>query len=296
MPERPRSLNRRSIVTRVTLAREELRHQKQAREQIQERLHEIIHQGRGDASTEVVWTRLESATRRTRREVDRIVDAAIDVADRDGLEALSMRRLAQELDTGTTSIYRYVTSKDELLELMVDAVNAEDPFPGGVHGTWPTDDWRTGFTMMARAMRLQMLAHPWLAAEVPTRPAMGPNTLRIADTALGIAARMTPDQTYAGAALATLMRYVRGAVSDELSEIDAQKRTGMTELEWRQTITPYVRSVLDTGLYPSFAAAIIEGEDLTAEEQFEFGLARIIEGFEQYAASHSAATGTTDRH
>ena len=290
MPERRPRLDRRSIVTRVSAARDELRMQKQVREQMQERIHEIIHQRRNDPGTEVVWTRLETASRRTRREVDRIVDAASDVADRDGLEALSMRRLAQELDTGTTSIYRYVTSKDELLELMVDAVNAEDPFLGATPGTWPPEDWRSGFTLMARAVRLQMLAHPWLAAEVPTRPTMGPNTLRVADVALGIAARMTPDRTYAGAALATLMRYVRGAVSDELAEITAQKRTGMTEHEWQHSISPYIRTVLDAGEYPSFAAAIVDGEDLTAEEQFEFGLARLIDGFERFAASGATAT------
>ena len=122
---------------------------------------------------------------------------------------------------------------------------------------------------------------------------MGPNTLRVADTALGIAARMTPDRTYAGAALATLMRYVRGAVSEELSEIEAQKRTGMTEREWQHWISPYIRGVLDAGEHPAFAAAIIEGEDLTAEEQFEFGLARLIEGFERFAATE--ATGQVGR-
>lgn len=292
MPDRPREISRRSLVTRVTRARDELRLQKQVRDQMQERMqermHAIIHQVRHEPATEVVWTRLEGASRRTRREVDRIVDAAIDVADRDGLEALSMRRLAQELDTGTTSIYRYVTSKDELLELMVDAVNAEDPFPSAVHGTWPPEDWRVAFTMMARAMRLQMLAHPWLAAQMSSRPAIGPNTLRIADTALGIASGMAPNRTAAGAVLSTLLRYVRGAVADELSEIDAQKRTGMTEEEWHRTIAPYVRSVLDEGRHPSFAAVVIEGEDLTPEQQFEFGLARLIEGFERFASSGGA--------
>lgn len=289
MPERRPRLDRRSIVTRVSLARDELRLQKQVREQMQERIHEIIHQRRRDPATEVVWTRLEGASRRTRREVDRIVDAAIDVADRDGLDALSMRRLAQELDTGTTSIYRYVTSKDELLELMVDAVNAEDPFPGAGHGPWPPADWREGFTMMARAMRLQTLAHPWLAAQISSRPAIGPNTIRVTDTALGIASQLVPDRTSASAILATLLRYVRGAVADELSEIEAEKRTGMNELEWRDTIAPYVRSVLEEGRHPAFAAVIIEGEDLTAEEEFEFGLARLIDGFERFAASGAKA-------
>src|SRR6478672_5969627 len=75
------------------------------------------------ASPDVVWLRLETLSPRARRELDRIVAAAVVLADREGLEALSMRRLAAELDTGTTTLYRYVTGRDELLELMVDAVN-----------------------------------------------------------------------------------------------------------------------------------------------------------------------------
>jgi hypothetical protein len=76
------------------------------------------------------------------------------------------------------------------------------------------------------------------------------------------------------------LRYVRGAVSDELAELDAQRRTGLTQEEWRQTVAPYVRNVIDSGRFPSFAAAVRAPEP-TDDEQFEFGLARLLDGFER---------------
>jgi AcrR family transcriptional regulator len=258
--------------------RTELRLQQQIRDQMRERVHELVSARRRAQPLDVVWMRMEEATPRVRREVDRIVDAAIDVADVEGLDALSMRRLAKELDTGTTSLYRYVTDKDELLELMVDAVNADVEFPEEL-----LTDWRRAFEAVSRGARQQMLDHPWLAAQIASRPSIGPNTLRMADAVLGIAAGMAPDLTSAGAIVGSLLRYVHGAVAAELAELEAQRRTGMTENEWRDSIAPYVRAVLDTGRHPAFRAVAIEGRDLSAEEQFEFGLARLLDGFERIA-------------
>ncbi len=222
----------------------------------------------------VVWSRLERATPRARREIDRIVAAAIDVADRAGLDGLSMRRLATQLGTGTTSLYRYVRSKDELLSLMVDAVVGDYPMVGGSATTW-----RQALTIIARAYRRTLLDHPWLVSEIASRPAIGPNTLRAADHALGVLMRMGLDATAASAILATLLRYVRGAAADELAERAARRRTGMTEEQWRQTIAPYIVGLLETGAFPSFGRVVYEGEDLTDAEQFEFGLARVLDGF-----------------
>lgn len=266
---------RRSILQRT---RTELRLQQQIRDQMRERVHELVSARRRNQPPDVVWLRLEGATPRVRREVDRIVDAAIDVADVEGLDALSMRRLAKELDTGTTSLYRYVTDKDELLELMVDAVNADVEFPDELR-----TDWRRAFEAAARGMRQQMLDHPWLAAQISSRPSIGPNTLRMADVILGVAAGMAPDLTSAGAIVGSLLRYVHGAVAAELGELEAQRRTGMTENEWRESIAPYVRTVLESGRHPAFRAVAIESRDLTAEEQFEFGLARLLDGFDRIA-------------
>jgi AcrR family transcriptional regulator len=255
----------------------------QMRDQLRDRLDELRDRIRHPSEpAEVVWTRLERATPRALREVDRIVAAAIAVADREGLDALSMRRLASSLGTGTTSLYRYVRNKEELLTLMVDAVNAGDPFGSAHRG-----DWRSTFTSLARTHRRQLLAHPWLVAEIASRPAIGPNTLRAADKGLSVALGMGLDATTAGSVVATLLRYVRGAVADELAELDAERRTGMTQDEWRRSIAPYVVEVVDSGRYPSFAA-VIGSPDPTDDAQFEFGLERLLDGFERLAESDGA--------
>ena len=227
----------------------------------------------GDRSVPVVWMRLASSSARTRREVDRIIAAAIELADREGLEALSMRRLAAALDTGTTSLYRYVESRDELLELMVDAVGGEDPVPDS-----PSDDLREDLAFIARGARRSYLRHPWLATQFASRPAIGPNTLRAADFAFDVASRLTPDVTEAASIVASVLYFVRGAVADELAEDEAQRRTGLTEDEWRAQVRPYMRSIIDSGAYPHFAAAVAAGLDRGFEEQFESGLARLLAG------------------
>jgi AcrR family transcriptional regulator len=280
MPLRPNRHDlepRRPVVDemrRTTLAQRQAR--AQMRDQLRDRLDELRDRMRHQADPpEVVWTRLDRATPRALREVDRIVAAAIAVADREGLDALSMRHLASSLGTGTTSLYRYVRNKEELLTLMVDAVNAGDPF-----GSAPRGDWRSTFALLARAHRRQLLAHPWLVAEISSRPAIGPNTLRAADAASSVALGMGLDAMNAGSVVATLLRYVRGAVADELAELDAERRTGLTQDQWRRSIAPYVIEVVESGRYPSFAS-VIASPDPTDDEQFEFGLARLLDGFER---------------
>lgn len=278
-PNRHERERRRPIVEEIRRARGV---QRETRQQMADQMHDQMHSlvGRlrhqGEAP-EVIWARLEHATPRARREVGRIVEAAIDVADEEGLDALSMRRLARSLGTGTTSLYRYVLSKEELLTLMVDAVNAPDPFRSA-----PRGDWRAMFTSLAREHREQLREHPWLASEIASRPAIGPNTLRAADEILAVAAGMGLDGTTARSVVGTLLRYVRGAVADELAELDAERRTGLTQDQWRRSVGPYVRGVIESGRYPSFAAAVTAPEP-TDDEQFEFGLARLLDGFDRLA-------------
>jgi AcrR family transcriptional regulator len=230
----------------------------------------------------LVWLRLQEATPRARRELDRIVQASIALADQEGPTWLSMRHLAAALATGTTSLYRYVKSKDELLELMVDAVNGESPNPAETIPSGPTGDWRADLGLIARGRRQQFLAHPWLASQATSRLALGPNTLRAADFASAIVAQLSADATVAGSILSAILGFVHGAVADELGELEAQRRTGVTEEAWRAQLAPYIRSVVEGGSYPSFAKVVIKADDLSYEQQFEFGLARLLDGIEAF--------------
>ncbi|MFC0431123.1 TetR/AcrR family transcriptional regulator [Kutzneria buriramensis] len=227
----------------------------------------------------LVWTRLAEQRRRQALSVEQIVAVAIRLADAEGTQALTMRRVATEAGTGTTSLYRYVTNKDELLELMVDAVQGEREWPT------PSGDWRADLTVVADGMRATMLRHPWLATELRSRPTLGPNALRQADFALAAAGGATDDITLASALLGTVANYVHGAVLAELSEREDVRSTGMTQDEWRSAVSPYVREVIiDSGNYPRVARRIFEADDLSHDQQFAFGLECVLAGIEKSVA------------
>src|SRR5258708_20824651 len=116
-----------------------------------------------------VWTRPRPQPRRRAPGVDQYVAAALAVADAEGLDAVSMRRVAGDLGSGTASLYRYITNRDELVDLMVDAAQGEDPLPE------PAEDWRADLGAVAHALRATLLRHPWLAGEMTGRPALGPH-------------------------------------------------------------------------------------------------------------------------
>jgi AcrR family transcriptional regulator len=237
-----------------------------------------------DGAPQVVWQRLETLSARARWEVERIVTVAVGIADRNGLEALSMRRLATDLETGTTSLYRYVRSRDELIELMADAVIARDDLPAA-----PSGDWRADCTLIARGTRRQYLQHPWLATLFVT---LGPNALRLADLATAVALRIAPDVPTAEAIMSTLLQFVRGAAVGELSEREAYRRSGLTREQWSRAIGPWVHAVVESGRYPAFARIAVadEDEDLSHGDRFEFGLARLLDGIERFLAAPDRPT------
>ncbi|MEV4394388.1 TetR/AcrR family transcriptional regulator C-terminal domain-containing protein [Nonomuraea sp. NPDC049607] len=221
----------------------------------------------------LVWSREPYAPKRRALSVEAIVRAAIAVADAEGLDAVSMRRVATEVKSGTTSLYRYLENRDELLDLMVDAVWGEGA-PGELTG-----DWRADLAGVARDQRAGVLRHPWLAALMTSRPALGPNSLRRVEHALSAVRPLTSDITRAAAVIGVIGDYVLGAVAKELAEQEARRRTGLSEEEWRAAIGPYVREVMAGGAYPEFNRRVAEADDLSFSEQFEFGLACLLRGF-----------------
>src|SRR5262245_25957268 len=123
--------------------------------------------GRDDQGSDVIWARPDRAGRGPRPAHSRaaIAAAAVRIADAEGLDAVSMRRLAAELGAGATSLYRYVARKDDLLDLMVDAVVGEGPPPAA-----PSGDWRADLREIAYSTRALILRHPWAAMLLAGRP------------------------------------------------------------------------------------------------------------------------------
>ncbi|MET9888228.1 TetR/AcrR family transcriptional regulator C-terminal domain-containing protein [Streptomyces sp. NPDC006430] len=220
----------------------------------------------------LVWSKTRRTPRRQAPSVERIVATAIAIADAEGLPALSMRRVAADLGSGTASLYRYVAGRDELVDLMIDTVHGEDPLPA------PTGDWRADLSHVARQLRTVLLRHPWLGSELPGRPTLGPNSLRRMEACLAAASALTPDISRAVDAVEAVLAYTLGAVGTELAELRAQQRSGLTEDQWRASVAPYIREVVDSGAYPQFARRVIEAEDADPEQRFGFGLSCMLDG------------------
>jgi AcrR family transcriptional regulator len=233
-----------------------------------------------------VWTRPRPEPRRRAPGVDQYVAAALAVADAEGLAAVSMRRVAGDLGSGTATLYRYITNRDELVDLMVDAAQGEDPLPE------PARDWRADLAAVAHALRATLLRHPWLAGELAGRPSLGPNSLRRSESALRAAVALTPDITLASQALGAVHAYVLGSVATQQAVRRAEQRTGLTEEQWQRSMGPYIRGIVDSGEFPHFARRVVEADEPSAEERFEFGLGCVLDGL---AAGAAGSAWTTAR-
>ena len=120
------------------------------------------------------------AERRTQLTRERVVAAGIELADRDGIESISMRKLAQELGVEAMSLYTHVRNKDDLLDGMVDAVIGK--IPTTVEGA----DWKTALRQMSLAARSVVLTHPWAPGPIESRATPGPAAMQYINTVLGI--------------------------------------------------------------------------------------------------------------
>jgi DNA-binding transcriptional regulator YhcF (GntR family) len=206
---------------------------------------------------------------------ERIVAAALAIADSEGLAAVSMRRVAHELGVATMSLYRYVPGKDDLVMLIADAAFAEDKLPAT-----PPYGWRARLEVVARLQWKIYHKHPWLAGAMSiTRPQLVPNgmahtewTLQAID-GLGL----SPEMSLVVAV--TVIGYVRGvAVSLEM-ETQAEQDTGLSNDAYMAAQEAQFRAVFAGGAFPTLARMSVQPEiDLRLDTLFEFGLARLLDG------------------
>jgi AcrR family transcriptional regulator len=207
--------------------------------------------------------------------LDRIVAAAIQVADADGLEALSMRRVAEALDVGTMSLYRYVPGKAELLDLMLGRVSAPDPSVASLG-----DDWRTAMERLGRGMWRLYLRHPWLPFVDQSRPLLGPNSLDGFEFALhGLDDSGLTSQQKVNA-IGLIEAFVSSAARVHHNAATAELRTGLSTEEFWEAQAPVMEKAMSTGRHPLIATLDEDAFAATAEEVFEFGLRCLLDGLE----------------
>jgi DNA-binding transcriptional regulator YhcF (GntR family) len=211
---------------------------------------------------------------------DRIVLAAVALADAEGLATLSMRRVAADLDVATMTLYRYVASKEELVLAMVDAVLGERPLPARPR------QWRTALERVARLMWTVFRRHPWAAEALSmTRPQLLPNLLAYADFGLATLQELGlgPDDTMH--IHLALFGHVRGTALNIQSEVRAEQDTGLTSDEWIETQRRAIAAVVASGRFPAFAEASRHPFDYDLDVVFEYGLQRLLDG----VAAHLSA-------
>jgi AcrR family transcriptional regulator len=211
---------------------------------------------------------------------ERVVRAAVTIADAEGLAGLSMRRAAAELGTPTMSLYRHVSSKDELVLLMVDAVFADHPPPPGA----PDDagSWRAGLETEARIQWDVYRRHRWLAEVLSmSRPQLMPNGARHTEWVMHALDPLGLDPGVQLHATVTLFAYVRGIAINFEAEDAAERDTGMTSVEWMDAQDAANTAFFEAGPFPTLARLSRDHPEvsLDLESLFEFGLHRLLDGF-----------------
>jgi AcrR family transcriptional regulator len=229
------------------------------------------------ADSPLIWERPEPAERRAPSPLsrDRIVQAAVALADAEGLEAVSLRKVAGALDAGPMRLYRYVDTKEELLDLMIDAVYAEIPAPTG-------STWADVLRSIANGTRDAALRHEWFADLLGGRPQLGPAALARGEGSLvALRAAGIDDLDTMTGALETLNVYLVGAVRKEIAERRAERASGLDKREWQHKTFPYLARMFATGHYPALEESVRDARHLTAAEVFELGLGYLLDGIEK---------------
>jgi AcrR family transcriptional regulator len=227
-----------------------------------------------------IWTEPEPGTRRTKVTREQIAQAAFAIADAEGIDAVSMRRIADELGVGTMTLYYYVRTKDDLLALMDDELMAETLVPPD---SLPKD-WRAAITAVARASRDTFVRHPW--SFQMTGYGIGPNGMRHMEQSMRAVETLPLDKRGKMELLAIVDDFVFGhalRMSDALASALEDPRAA-------RSITKFTKAQLATGEFPLIEALMGEDEPIAAfsriakwfadEERFDVGLEAILDGFE----------------
>lgn len=233
---------------------------------------------------EIFWTARAGSDRRARPGLsrDRVVTAAIEVADAEGLSQVSMSRVAERLGFTTMSLYRHVRSKEELLLLMEDAAIGEPPGEAD-----PVAGWRAGLERWARDQLAIFHRHPWLLQLPITGPPLTPGNLAWFERALRV---LRPTGLAPGEKVGVIM-LVSGYVRTEaqLSRDLSAAETAAAEAATAVGVAPMsygrmLARVIDAERFPALSevvdSGVLDGPEGYSEEDFAFGLGRVLDGIE----------------
>ncbi|MCN9240389.1 TetR/AcrR family transcriptional regulator [Streptomyces sp. RY43-2] len=213
----------------------------------------------------VIWMRPERAPvgRPAERSRSEITAAAVELADREGLEAVSMRRLASILGTGAASLYRYVATRDDLLDLMTDSTASDYDLPD------PSGDWQADLLAIARQARQIMRRHPWLPTMVINRPTLGPHGIDLLEHVLDVLADHPAGPGRKLEAFALL---------SGLSALFVQNEMAAADTSATRRSTAYLRHVAAGGSHPRITALLATSPPEDPHDRFDAVLIRALTG------------------
>jgi AcrR family transcriptional regulator len=211
--------------------------------------------------------------------LDAVVAAAIALADRDGYSSVSIRAVAAELGLRPMSLYTYIPSKDALTILMVDAVADEDVTPISAELS-P----RERMEAIARQVRAELIAHPWLLEVPPWRLVLGPGRMRRYEQQLAAIEGIGLSDVAMDRAIAVLSEFATGNARVAVAAIDASRQ--ISDAQWWEVYGPLFSAVMPPNLFPlSSRVGSTVGELYQApadpDGAFEYGLARLLDGIER---------------
>jgi AcrR family transcriptional regulator len=214
----------------------------------------------------------------------RVLDTAVELADRDGVGSLSMRKLAQELGVEAMSLYHHVAGKDAILDGLIDIVFSEIELPSG------RTDWKDAMRQRAISAREALRRHPWATSLMESRPTPGPANLRHHDAVLGILRNGGFSIELAAHAYSLLDAYIYGFA---LQENSLPFGTPEETAEVAQTIM----AEFAAGTYPHLTEIAVEhvlqpGYDYGNE--YQFGLELILDGLDRALGASPAGNSRAE--
>lgn len=234
-----------------------------------------------DVSLALLWNLREQPTRGRKPTIslNDIVTKAVEIADAENLDAVSMRRIATDLGVGTMSLYRHVPGKSELLDLMIDHVSgyaAREPDP--------TRGWREQVEDLGRGMYRLYLDHAWLLQIDQSRPLLGPNAMTGLEEFLTALqdVPLTPQEKVL--LVVSVDALVSGLARLEVQELQAEARTGVSDEAFWGAQAPVLESVMGSGNFPVMSTLPMDVFSAGWTEQLNFALGALLDGVEQKVA------------
>ncbi len=223
----------------------------------------------------LIWDRVVDSTPRRKARYDEITTAAMALADKGGLEAVSLRGLADSLSSGTMTLYRYVSTKVDIWDLMLDSGFRTIPL-----APQAARNWQESLLAVMTETRKTLLAHAWLIPLVTARPPLGPGYLAWFEHLLSTCAAAAPRMRDRLRMIGALWAYTSGFVAYELGDRKSNTQHGLSEEKKQELVAPYLIKVLQTGRFPHLRMYLSQRLKPNADHDFERGIRALLRGMQ----------------